>query len=378
MTTATSVPLIDLRAQYLALKEEIDVAVARVLDSGWYILGREVVAFEQEFAEYYRMHGGGDVECVALNSGTDALHLALRACGVGPGDEVITVSHTAVATVAAIGLTGATPVFVDVDPCSYTLNPATLAGALSPRTRAILPVHLYGHPADMDAILEIASRAGVYVVEDCAQAHGATDRGRLVGSMGDIGCYSFYPTKNLGALGDGGAVVSRRPELAAQVRLLREYGWTPQSRYVSQIQGTNSRLDEMQAAILCVKLRYLDEWNVMRRKLAALYTDLLPAAIRMPPPSPNADPVYHLYVVRVPHRDQTRLRLQAVGIGTGIHYPVPVHLQPAYQQVGRAGSDLRQTEKLALEILSLPLYPQLAPEQVHQVAAVLADAVRDA
>ncbi|HXF64523.1 MAG TPA: DegT/DnrJ/EryC1/StrS family aminotransferase, partial [Caldilineaceae bacterium] len=270
------IPFIDLRDHYLALRGEIDAAVARALNSGWYILGQEVAAFEAEFAAYLSQKGGTPLGCVGVNSGTDALHLALRACGVGSGDEVITVSHTAVATAAAVRLVGATPVFVDVDPVTYTLDPAALAAAITPRTKAVIPVHLYGHPADLEAILAVARPAGLRVIEDCAQAHGATYRGRAVGAWGDLGCFSFYPTKNLGALGDGGAVVSRDPALVEQVRLLREYGWTPQTRYVSQTQGMNSRLDEVQAAILRAKLPYLDKWNETRRALAARYADHLP------------------------------------------------------------------------------------------------------
>jgi dTDP-3-amino-3,4,6-trideoxy-alpha-D-glucose transaminase len=267
----TTLPFNDLRAEYLAVKHEIDAAVARVLDSGWYILGKEVTKFEEEFAAYLSDDGGEPtrafagvqskiqnpkpkIACVAVNSGTDALHLALRACDVGPGDEVITVSHTAVATAAAIRLTGATPVFVDIDPVTYTMAPAALTAAITERTKAIIPVHLYGHPAAMREILDIARQHGVRVIEDCAQAHGARYSGERVGTLGDLGCFSFYPTKNLGALGDGGAVVSRNPALIDRVRRLREYGWTPQARYISQEEGLNSRLDELQAAILRVKI----------------------------------------------------------------------------------------------------------------------------
>ena len=254
-----TVPLVDLRGQYLAIKQEIDAAVARTLDSGWYILGREVAAFEDEFAAYFSARGGEVAGCVGVNSGTDALHLALKSCDIGPGDEVVTVSHTAVATAAAISLAGATPIFVDVDPATYTMDPRSLELALSSRTRAVVPVHLYGHPADMDAIMAVARRAELRVIEDCAQAHGAIYHGRPVGTIGDLGCFSFYPTKNLGAMGDGGAVISRDPDLAARVRLLREYGWRPETRYVSQEQGLNSRLDELQAALLRVKLSHLDD-----------------------------------------------------------------------------------------------------------------------
>ncbi len=257
MAQAMSVPAVDLLGEYRSIQAEIDAAVARTLHSGWYILGHEAASFEEEFAAFLQARGGDALACVGVNSGTDALQLALMACDVGPGDEVITVSHTAVATAAAISLTGATPVFVDIDPQTYTMDPAALAAAITPRTKAVIPVHLYGHPAEMEQILAVAAQAGIRVIEDCAQAHGACYRGCCVGGLGDLGCFSFYPTKNLGAMGDGGAVVSRDPELAERVRLLREYGWTPAARYVSQVQGMNSRLDEMQAAILPPSWRIL-------------------------------------------------------------------------------------------------------------------------
>jgi dTDP-4-amino-4,6-dideoxygalactose transaminase len=279
------------------------------------------------------------------------------------------VAHTAVATAAAISLIGATPVFVDVDPVTYTLDPAAMAAAISPRTKAVIPVHLYGQPADLDGILAVARSAGLRVVEDCAQAHGATYRGRAVGTWGDLGCFSFYPTKNLGALGDGGAVVSPDPALVEQVRLLREYGWTPQARYVSQVQGMNSRLDELQAAILRAKLHHLDAWNNLRRAVAAAYATHLPPALGLPVERPTRRHVYHLYVVRVAGRDSFRQQLQAAGIGTGIHYPVPIHRQPAYAGAPGAAHSLPHTERLAGEILSLPMHPLLTASQVEQVAA---------
>jgi dTDP-4-amino-4,6-dideoxygalactose transaminase len=334
-------------------------------------LGRETAAFEEEFSAYIAAHGGANVGCVGVNSGTDALQLALWACQIGPGDEVITVAHSAVATAAAIALSGATPVFVDVDPATYTLDPTALAAAITPRTKAVIPVHLYGHPADLDSILAVARRAGLRVIEDCAQAHGATYRGRHVGAWGDLGCFSFYPTKNLGALGDGGAVISTDPDLVARVRLLREYGWTPQARYVSQVPGMNSRLDEMQAAILRAKLPHLDAWNEARRSLAALYAAHLPPGVVQPVERPGCRHVYHLYVVRVAERDALRVRLQTAGIGTGIHYPVPIHRQPAYAGLPQAQSTLPQTERLAGEIVSLPMHPLLNSQQVRSVAAAV-------
>lgn len=376
---AQQIPLVDLGGQTAHVRREIDNAIRRTLDSGWYILGREVEAFEAEFAAYIRQHcvePVASVGCVGVNSGTDALQLALMACNVGPGDEVITVSHTAVATVAAITLTGATPVFVDIDPLTYTMDPAALTLAITPRTKAVIPVHLYGHPAEMDMILSIAQHAGLRVIEDCAQAHGASYRGRHVGVLGDFGCFSFYPTKNLGALGDGGAVVSHDPDLLERVRLLREYGWTPQARYVSQIQGMNSRLDEIQAAILRVKLAYLDRWNNMRRRLALAYAGVLPQGVRLPVEHTGVYHVYHLYVVRTPARDAVQASLRAAAIGTGIHYPVPVHQQPGYASYAR--DPLPHTEQIAREILSLPMHPLLTEAQVAQVGEAMTEALADA
>ena len=361
----------DLRATYLALKDEIDAAVAETLQSGWYILGQQTAAFEAEFAAYCHAQG-----CAGVNSGTDAIHLALRACDIGPGDEVITVAHTAVATVAAIRMAGATPVLVDIDPVTYTLDPQALEDAITPATKAVLPVHLYGHAADLASIAQITRRRGLWLIEDCAQAHGATFDGKPLGSFGDLACFSFYPTKNLGALGDGGAVVGQDVQLLDRVRLLREYGWTPAQRYVSQVEGVNSRLDELQAAVLRVRLRHLDEQNEMRRRLAALYHDLLPAALVRPVERKGCRHVYHLYVVRVPggegERDQVRRALEAAGVHTGIHYPVPVHRQPAYAGGQVLAGALRHTEQAADEILSLPMYPTLSEAQVERVAAALA------
>ena len=353
------VPFNDLRAQYRALQADIDAAMARVLDSGWYILGKEVAAFETEFAAYC-----GTAGCVAVNSGTDALHLALRACDIGPGDEVITVAHTAVATVAAIRMVGATPVLVDIDPDSFTMDPVAAAAAITPRTKAIVPVHLYGQPAALDEILALAYSKNLRIIEDSAQAHGATVSGQRAGSVGDLGCFSFYPTKNLGALGDGGAVVGNDPALLEKVRLLREYGWSPADRYVSQIEGVNSRLDELQAAILRVKLPQLDAWNARRQAIAARYDASLAHALRVPSACPARGHVYHLYVVRTPHRDALRAALTKQGIGTGIHYPVPVHQQPAYRHLP---AQLPVTEQIAGEILSLPMHPFLSDADVDVV-----------
>lgn len=368
-TVTTKVAMIEMGAQVAAMRGEIDAALARTLDSGWYILGRESAAFEEEFAAYVAGDRGQTVGCVGVNSGTDALRLALWAFDIGPGDEVITVAHTAVATAAAISMSGATPVFVDIDPATYTLDPAALAAAITPQTRAIIPVHIYGHPVDLAPVLAIAQAHNLRVIEDCAQAHGALYQGRHVGTWGDLGCFSFYPTKNLGALGDGGAVISTDPALVAKVRLLREYGWTPQARYVSQVPGMNSRLDEVQAAILRVKLGYLDAWNEVRREMAALYAAHLPAGIVLPVERAGCHHVYHLYVVRVPNREAIRSQLAAAGIASAIHYPVPIHKQPAYGDY--AHLSLPHTEQAAGEILSLPMHPLLTAQQVEQVAVAL-------
>ncbi len=347
------VPFIDLRAQYRSIRREIDRAVGRVLESGMFILGEEVAAFEGEFAAYC-----GAARAVGVNSGTAALQLALLACGVGRGDEVITASFTSVATVAAVELTGARPVLVDIDPRRYSLDPEKVAAAVTSRTRAIVPVHLYGFPADLAPLQEIARRVHLFLVEDCAQAHGAVYRGRKVGSWGEAAAFSFYPTKNLGAYGDGGAVVTQDPDLAKRVRLLRQYGW--EERQVSQVKGLNSRLDDLQAAVLRVKLRHLDEWNARRRELAARYTSALAGCgLDLPVEAQDALPVYHLYVVRHPRRDGLQAHLRERGIHTLVHYPVPVHLQPAYADLGYREGDLPCSAKAARQVLSLPLYPEM-------------------
>ncbi len=354
------------KANYLAHKDEIDAAVARVLDSGWYIRGQEVTAFENEFAAYI-----GVRFAIGVGSGTEALHLALRACGIGGGDEVITVSHTAVAGVAAIELCGATPVLVDIDLNTFTIDPNRIESAITQRTRAVIPVHLYGHPADMESIMSVAHRYELRVIEDCAQSHGAVYKGQTTGAWGDIAAFSFYPTKNLGTIGDGGMVVTNDPELAEQVRLLQEYGW--RQRYISELPGLNSRLDELQAAILRVKLRYLDEENQKRQALAKIYYGVLSAtSLTLPACVLKASHIYHQYVVRSEHRESLREFLRKRGISTLIHYPVPIHHQPAYQgRVRRAGS-MVNTEMVAEEIISLPMYPELTSEQVHQVAEAIA------
>jgi dTDP-4-amino-4,6-dideoxygalactose transaminase len=349
------------QAQYLAHKDDIDAAISRVLSKGWYILGEEVKAFEAEFAAFI-----GAAHAVGVGSGTEALHLALRACGIGQGDEVITVSHTAVATVSAIELAGATPVLVDIEPDFYTLDPASLEAAITPRTKAIIPVHLYGQPADLEPIMEIARRHEVRVIEDCAQAHGAKYKGRRVGSYGDMACFSFYPTKNLGALGDGGMVVTSNQELAERAFLLRQYGWA--DRYVSSITGWNSRLDELQAAILRVKLPHLDSDNASRKRLANTYDETLSAlGLTLPRERPSTEHVYHLYVIRSSERDELQSFLKSRGVGALIHYPVPVHLQPAYQSRLSGSDKLPETERAAREVLSLPIYPELDDSQLQKV-----------
>ena len=335
-------------------------ALAAVVDSGWFILGKQVEAFEREFAAYCGAAFG-----IGVGSGTEALHLGLLACGVEPGDEVITVAFTAVPTVTAITLAGATPVFVDVDPTTFTMDPNQVDGRITPRTKVILPVHLYGHPADLDPLLDLARRHGLRVLEDAAQAHGTHYRGRPVGSIGDLTAFSFYPTKNLGACGDGGLVTTNDPALADRLRLLRNYG--QRTRYVHEIQGANSRLDEIQAAVLRVKLPQLDHWNDARRSRAELYHDVL-RAVRVPSEQPWAHHVWHLYVVLHARRDALQKYLAERGVGTLIHYPLPVHLQPAYRYLGWEPGSLPQTERLSQEILSLPLYPELPMEQVAYVA----------
>ena len=358
------IPQTDPKAGYLAHKTEIDGAIQQVLDSGWYILGREVDLFEQEFAAYL-----GVSDAIGVGNGTDAIEIALQACGIGAGDAVFTVSHTAVATVAAIERIGATPVVVDIDPQSYTLDPACLADALNnyagdATPKAVIVVHLYGNSADMPTILNLAAQHQLTVVEDCAQAHGATLNGRMAGTWGDIATFSFYPTKNLGALGDGGMVATNRPKLAENARLLRQYGW--RQRYISDTTGGNTRLDELQAAILRVKLRYLDQENQARRVIAQRYDAALQFdGLTTPHVDANVSHVYHQYVIRTERRDELRQFLREQQVGTGIHYPQPVHLQAAY--FGRLANHLPHTETAAQTILSLPMYPQLQAAQVDLV-----------
>lgn len=352
-------------AAFGELRGVIQTAINRVLESGSYILGQEVRTFESEFARFI-----GCSHCVAVNSGTDALVMALKALGIGEGDEVITVSHTAVATVAAIQLCGAVPVLVDVDRESYCMDPHLLETVLSVNTKAILPVHLYGHPADMPPILELAKKHGLYVIEDCAQAHGTKINGQIVGSFGDISCFSFYPTKNLGALGDGGAVLTNNTSLAEKLLLLRQYGW--RERYISEIQGMNTRLDEIQAAILNVKLSFLNDDNQRRQKIADLYTQRLrETRYKLPVTAVNAVHTWHQYVIQTDNREALRAFLQQNHVGTGVHYPQAIHQQPAYSGLLRGANHLPVTEELIPRILSLPMYPQLPLADVERVCDLL-------
>lgn len=351
--------------QYRALQEEIDLAIKKVLNKGRYILGEEVLSFEKEFAIY-----NGVKYALGVGSGTEALHIALKALGIGPGDEVITVSHTAVATVAAIRLCGAEPVFADIEKEYFTIDTSGLEQLITEKTRAIVPVHIYGQSANLDAIIKIARKHKLYVVEDCAQAHGAEYMGRRVGSFGDLACFSFYPTKNLGAIGDGGGIITNNPDLYEKIKLLREYGWA--ERYVSHIEGWNSRLDELQAAILRVKLKYLDEDNNKRRHIAALYNEgLKDTGLCLPKARPECSHVYHLYVVRFREREELRIRLLEKGIAALVHYPVPVHMQPAYMKQLQAESAnsyrLPETELAFKEVLSLPIYPQITEQEITKV-----------
>jgi dTDP-4-amino-4,6-dideoxygalactose transaminase len=362
------IPQTDPKANYLAYKAEIDAAITRVLTGGRYILGPEVEAFEREFAAYL-----GVAHAVGVANGTDALTVALRACGIRPGDAVATVSHTAVATVAAIELIGAIPVLADIEAASFTIDCDSLEELLRVRgdIRAIIAVHLYGHPADMARIMNLARRHGAKVIEDCAQSHDASIEGRKTGSWGDAAAFSFYPTKNLGAIGDGGAVVANDPEVAGLARSLREYGW--KDRYVSEAPGMNSRLDELQAAILRVKLKHLDTAGTRRREIAESYLSaLVGTGLLLPRTRAGAVHAFHQFVVRSAARDELRTQLRERSIGTLVHYPVPVHLQPAYRGRIEHGP-MARTEEAAREVVSLPIYPELASDNVSAVAAALVE-----
>ncbi len=363
------IPFMDLRAQYLTIKTEVDEAVGRVLESGQFVLGEEVEAFEREFAAY-----AGASHGIAVSSGTAALHLALLAAGVGTGHEVITVPFTFVATVAAICDAGARPVLVDIDPKSFTIDVTRIAAAITPRTKAILPVHLYGQTADMDPIRAIADRHGLVVIEDAAQAHGAQYKGRPAGSLGHLACFSFYPTKNLGAYGEGGLIVTSNDAFAGRLRLLRNWGQATKDHHV--LAGFNARMHALQGAILRVKLRHLGRWTDVRRQHAARYNDSLAGAdVTRPEEMAYARHVYHQYTVRSRERDALRAALAADGIATGVHYPTPVHMQPAYASLGYKPGALPASERASAEVLSLPVSPELTDAQIETVAAAVRAAV---
>jgi len=356
------IPLVDLKAQYLTIKDEIHAAIARVLENGQFVLGDEVAALESEFAAHSAAAYG-----IAVNSGTSALHLALLAARIGNGDEVITVPFTFVATVAAVCYTGARPVFVDIDETSYTMDVDQIENAITEKTKAILPVHLYGQPADMDPILEVARRHNLIVIEDAAQAHGAEYRGRRVGSLGDFGCFSFYPGKNLGAYGEGGIVVTTNPDYARTLRMLRDWGQADKYQHV--LKGYNYRMDSLQGAILRVKLGHLDTWTENRRAHAHVYSSLLSEArALLPREMPYAHHVYHLYVIRAQNRNGLHQELHGQDIQTGIHYPIPVHLQPAYRDLGYGPGDFPRSEQAAAEVLSLPLHPELRQQDLQHIS----------
>jgi len=362
-----NVAMVDLKAAYRAQAPELDAAVRRVLESGWYVLGKELAAFEQAFASWSNTN-----HAIGVGNGTDAIVVALKGLGVGEGDTVFTVSHTAVATVAAVEMANATPVLVDIDPATYTIDPAKLEEAVKAakaggaRPRAVIAVHLYGHACDLAAISDICRRHDLFLIEDCAQAHGTTIGGKRVGSLGEIATFSFYPTKNLGAFGDGGAIVTNDKALAERCGAIRQYGWI--KHYLSDMVGLNSRLDEIHAAMLAVRLTHLDAEIAKRRSIAAAYNHGLAGAVQTPIVRPGVEHAYHLYVVRSGTRDALALALKAKGIGTGIHYPLPVHLQKAYVgRVALAPSGMAETERAAREVLSLPMHAFLSDKDVAYV-----------
>ena len=359
------IPFVDLKAQYASIKTEVNAAIQGVLDSCQFALGSEVAAFEQEFAAYCQSTNG-----IGVNTGTSALHLALLAAGVGAGDEVITVPFTFMATVSAIDYTGATPVFVDIDPHTFTMDPSLLEAAITERTKAIIPVHLYGQPADMDPIMEIAKRHRLIVIEDACQAHGAEYKGRRVGSIGDMSCFSFYPGKNLGAYGEGGMVVTSNSDYTRAIRMLRD--WGAEKKYHHVLKGYNYRLEGIQGAVLRVKLRHLEAWTEARRKVAAHYDRLLVGSgVPTPQAMAYARHVYHVYAIRTTQREVWQDALHKQGIQTGIHYPFPVHLLPAFADLGYVAGQFPHSERAANEVLSLPMFPELTPLQCEEVARAL-------
>ena len=355
------VPFLDLRQQYWSIKDEVDAGIRQVMDSCRFVLGENVRSFEKEFASFC-----GTEYAIGVANGTDALRLTLLACGIGKGNEVITVPNTFIATTGAISQTGAKIVFVDVNSSTYNIDVSQIEGAINERTRAILPVHLFGQPADMDPIMEVARKYNLEVIEDACQAHGAEYKGKKAGSIGDVGCFSFYPSKNLGAFGDGGMVVTNSDEIAQRVRMFRDYGQI--KKYEHLVEGYNSRLDEIQAAILRVKLKKLNEWNNLRRGNTSIYDELLKDVDEVITPSKAeyAKHVYHLYVIRTKKRDKLQEWLKSKGIGTGLHYPVPLHLQKVYEYLGYKEGDFPVTEKCAKEILSLPMFPELTKAQIEK------------
>lgn len=356
------IPFVDLKIQYQTIQDDVNSNLQEVMRRCDFVLGQDVKTFEEEFATFCQVE-----YAVGLDSGYSALELILRAYGIGPGDEVITAANTFIATAFAITNTGAKPVLVDIDPATYNLDPTLLEAAITPATRAIMPVHLYGQTADMDPILHIASKHGMQVIEDAAQAHGARYKGKRAGSLGDAAAFSFYPGKNLGAYGDGGAVVTNDPQLAERIRMLRDLGM--RVKYHHEIKGFNHRLDTMQAAVLRVKLRHLDDWNAARRQVARQYDLRLSDLIIIIPSTPEwAEHIYHLYVIRAENRDALQKYLNQAGIASGLHYPIPIHLQPAYQELGYQEGDFPITEQYAKEILSLPMYPELTTDAVDYVA----------
>ncbi len=360
------IPCANPKAQYLSYRDDINSAIQRVLDSGWYVLGEEVTRFEKEFAQFNTVS-----HAVGVGSGTEALHIALRALDIGQGDEVITTAHTAVATASAIDLAGAKPIFVDIEPDFFTIDPDLIEDAITPKTKAIIPVHIYGQPCNMDAIMEIANKNNFKVIEDCAQTHGAEYNGKRVGSIGDVGCFSFYPTKNLGAIGDGGALVTNDDQLVEKIKLLREYGW--KERYISSAEGWNSRLDEMQAAILRVKLKNLNKDNNLRRRHSKKYNELLKdLPLELPKTRSNSSHVFHLFVIKIEQRNKLRDYLQKNGVNTTIQYPVPVHKQKYFQKMCSEKS-LPVTEQVAKNILSIPMYPELEEKEINKVSNKLKD-----
>jgi len=359
------VPFADLKSMHCEIKSELQEVFDRVISDSSFVLGPEVINFESEFAAYV-----GTAHCIGVNSGTAALHMTLAALGVGPGDEVITVAHTFIATAEAITAVGARPVFIDIDPVSFTMNPALLEAAITSHTRAIIPVHLYGQSADMDPILEIANRHGIPVIEDACQAHGAEYNGRKVGSLGVAGCFSFFPGKNLGALGEGGAITTNDAELARRIRMWRQHGSL--KKYEHHFPAFNMRMNGLQGGFLSVKLKHLDYWNNQRRMAALEYANALAGVrVTIPTEMAYARHVYHLYVIQVDQRDSIKYQLAKVGIETGLHYPSPLHLQDAYRFLGYESGAFPITEKAASSILSLPIFPGISTEMIAQVSSVL-------